>query len=132
WFLTNVISVWALIVTIIYYVALFGGVYKASDVNVHMMNTVVMLIDTIVCATPVKLFHAIYPIIYGLAYVTCNAIYWSTDPKKNVLYAVIMDWNTPAYPVGVLFGMLIVVLPLLQAMYFGIYRLKLLIFKKIF
>ncbi|KAK6176188.1 hypothetical protein SNE40_014518 [Patella caerulea] len=134
WILANIISVWAVIVSLIYYIALFpsNGVLLFHDVNVHLMNSVIVLIDTALCARPVRILHVIYPVIYGLTYLVFSLIYWSMDPVNNVLYPVVLDWNNAPITLGVGSGLLIVVIPSLQMMFFGLYRLKLYIFKKIY
>ncbi|KAL8604343.1 hypothetical protein ACOMHN_028106 [Nucella lapillus] len=127
WCLSNVIQVMALVVTVTY----FGALYSASqgvsllDLNVHGISSVMIVIDVVVCARPVRLMHVLYPLLYGMAYVIFSAIYWSQDHVNNVLYPNVLDWNYPGPTCGVVVGLALVGIPLLQLVHYGVYRLRL-------
>lgn len=138
WALCNAIQVFAIVVTVIYFSALYptmgardGGV-SLSDLNVHGLNSVMVLIDIAVCARPVRLLHGLYPFLYGAAYVIFSVVYWSRDPERNVLYENVLDWNQPGITLGVVFGMALVGIPLLQLANFGVYQLRLCLYRKMY
>lgn len=138
WALCNAIQVFAIVVTVIYFSALYptmgardGGV-SLSDLNVHGLNSVMVLIDIAVCARPVRLLHGLYPFLYGSAYVVFSVVYWSRDRERNVLYENVLDWNQPGITLGVVFGMTLVGIPLLQLANFGVYQLRLGLYRKMY
>ena len=136
WFLANVIQVFALVVTIIY----FGALYPSQDtghipffnINVHGISSVMLVIDMAVCARPVRLLHFPYPALYGTVYVIFSVIFWSQDHANNVLYPNVLDWNHPGISTGVVCGLAVVGIPLLQLFNFGLYKLRLLTYRKIY
>ncbi|KAK3593932.1 hypothetical protein CHS0354_011536 [Potamilus streckersoni] len=129
WFLANVVYVFAIIVTIIYFSAVYPTLGMAgtniNDLNMHAFNTLLVMIDALVVARPVRLLHFVDAVIYGLLYCVFSVIYWSADKTRNVLYKNVLDWNQPGIAIGVMAGLAIVVVPLLQFMHFFIFRLRL-------
>ena len=136
WFLSTIVYVFGIIVTIVYFSALFPyiGVTKGfiHDLDVHAFNTLQIFIDMAIIARPVRLLHAIYPLIYGAIYLIFSVIYWSQDKKNNVLYPGVLDWNQPERT-GLNMGLLAVLgIPLLQMILFGIFRLRLYVYKRVY
>ncbi|XP_005110223.1 uncharacterized protein LOC101863547 [Aplysia californica] len=136
WVLSNFITCAAPVVTIIFFVAIYPKQNKnessvgLQDLNVHALNFVFVVVDHLISARPVRLLHAYLPIIYGLVYIIFSVIYWSTDHKNHVVYEI-LDWNKPGIAFAVTVGLAVVAIPLLQFAFFGLYRLKLYICKKV-
>ncbi|XP_033746484.1 protein rolling stone-like [Pecten maximus] len=135
WLVSIVAHHFTLVVTIVYFTALFPfmGIQgiAVNDINMHGISTVLVLIDVAVSARPVRLLHVIYPIAYGVAYATFSVIYWSRDTVHNVVYDI-MDWNNPWLAAGVVIGLALVVVPLIQLFHFGLYRLRLSLYDRIY
>ncbi|KAL3841564.1 hypothetical protein ACJMK2_019687 [Sinanodonta woodiana] len=135
WLLANIVYVFAFIVTIIYFTAVYPTLGMAgtnmNDLNMHAFNTLLVLIDSVIVARPVRLLHFVNPVIYGLLYCAFSAIYWSADKTRNVLYKNVLDWNQPGIAIGVMAGLALVVIPLLQFMHFLIFRLRLYLSEKL-
>lgn len=136
WAVSNMIQVFALVVTAIYFGALYrpaeGKDISLHDINVHGISSVLILLDTAVAARPVRLLHVIYPTVYGFAYVLFSVIYWSQDHANNVLYQNVLDWNVPGVTVGVVFGLCFLGLPLLQLLHYGLFKLRLAVYSKVY
>ncbi|ESO91231.1 hypothetical protein LOTGIDRAFT_153662 [Lottia gigantea] len=135
WLLANVSYTSAITVTTVFYFALFplGGVNTdMEDVNIHVFNTILVLVDVSITAIPVRLYHVSYTIIAGGVYSVMYEVYWNVNKSRNVLYPGLLDWNKPEIATMVNFTLLFIVLPLLQFMFFGFYRLRLFIFEKIY
>lgn len=130
WCLFAVISNFAFIITFIYFAVLYPHIYapgqkiRAVDFHIHGFNSVVIIIEMMICAFPIRLLHAIYPMIYGLTYVLFSIIYWAFDHKNNVVYKNVLDWNKPGQTIGVILGLGFLVIPILQLALFGLYRLR--------
>lgn len=127
WVLGNSIQVFAIIVSLIYFIVLFPPIGHTDfwDVNLHGVNSFLVITDTCLTARPVRLLHVFHPMIYGVCYVIFSVIYWSYDHVNNVLYPNVLDWNYPGTTMIWVLSLAFVAIPLFQLIYFGLYRLKL-------
>lgn len=127
WLLGNIVQSFSIIVTVIYFTAVYPliGHTNYVDINLHAVSSCLVLIDTCVTSRPVRLLHVIHPMIYGACYLIFSAIYWSFDHVNNVLYPGVLDWNYPGNVALWAVSLAVVVIPLLQLAYFGAYRLRL-------
>lgn len=127
WLLGNIVQSFAIIVTVIYFTALYPliGSTNYVDMNLHGVSSFLVIIDTCVTSRPVRLLHVIHPMIYGACYLIFSAIYWSFDHVKNVLYPGVLDWNYPGTVAVWAVTLAVVIMPLLQLVYFCAYRLRL-------
>lgn len=133
WLLSATADNVALVVTLTYWGALFplsDGSVDYDSIIKHAINAVIVLIDNAVSARPTRLLHCVYAVAYGLAYTVFSLIYWGVD-NSNVIYSI-LDWNSPGLAVGIVLGLALVVVPLLSFFLFGIYRLRLLVYEKIY
>ncbi|XP_046569890.1 protein rolling stone-like [Haliotis rubra] len=125
WILYGVINAVCPGVTIMWYatVATTEDSFLPQELFVHALNTVVVLVDQMICAIPVRLLHFTFPIAYGLVYSLFSGLYWMAE-HKHVLYGKVLDWNHPAIPFGMVFAT-----SCLAAAYhgvsYGIYRARL-------
>ena len=98
WLLFNLAASSAVIITLGYWVFVYwdldGTSWLPSDIHLHVVNTVLLLVEVILSAIPMQLLHVIYPMIMGTVYVTFSVVYWATD-KDRVLYPEVLDWNKP-------------------------------------
>ena len=126
WVFANVIYVSAPLVTIVYYVMLYTvEANNFMDFNIHLINSLLVLIDTCIVARPVRLLHVFHPLLYGLAYMVFSVIYWSEDKVNNVLYEDVLDFNRPWRTVIAVLVIGLLVVPVVHLCQFGIYRLRL-------
>lgn len=131
WIFANVIYVSAMLVTLLFYIAVYNEYSNDfMNFNSHLINSVLILIDSFVVARPVRILHVFYPLLYGLAYLVFSIIYWSQDKKNNVLYENIIDFNRPWQTVWIVLGIALVLVPVFHMLHFGIYRLKLYLYNK--
>jgi len=142
----------ALFITIIYWGALHRFVVKnhllktdlAAALNffVHGFNSISCIIDVFLTRRPIKFWHIVFPIGYGLSYMLFSVIYWAagaTGPCRLVhpddlqptcphyIYPI-LDWDGhPEYAVlTVAVGL--VVLPIIHFFWMGMARLRNFIF----
>lgn len=130
WILYNVISSSALMVTLMFFVFIWpdmksstGGIDEIN-LQLHGINTVIIVLEHLLSAVPVRLLHCVYPIIFGLVYVIFSAIYWGVN-HDNVMYPGVLDWNSPSKTVGILFLVALVVIPFFHIAFFILHKLKL-------
>ncbi|ALC39954.1 CG43778 [Drosophila busckii] len=65
---------------------------------VHVLNTIIMLIDLAVVGHPIKMSHAYFTTGIGLAYAIFTGIYFlagGTDRKNQTAIYPMMDWTKP-------------------------------------
>lgn len=127
WFLFSVATPAALIVSTVFFAGVFPRLHRdhlnVVDINMHVMNTVLVILEFTLSAFPVRLLHAVYVFLYGLVYVIFSVIYWAFD-HSNVMYPGVLDWNAPATTAVVLVVLTFVGIPLLQLFLFGVYQLR--------
>ncbi len=82
WFLFNIAVNIEIGIMCIYWIALhdysigYNTAYWIYNISVHIAPAIFGLIDVIFSATPVRIFHGIYPVIYGVVYSSFTVIYW--------------------------------------------------------
>ena len=106
WIMSSAANNLAIAVTIVYWGALFdpkeerATLEEFENYDVHLIQTVITLMDVVISARPWRLFHAIYPFIYALTYLGFNVIYTVVLGGKNAkgedFVYPILDWrNVP-------------------------------------
>jgi len=135
WILFDVASNTAILVTSVYFIAMYPNIehlktMSANDANFHLMNSVVMALELVVTAIPVRLLHYIYPLAFCLLYTVFSAVYWAVD-HENTLYPGVLDWNNaPMAGVMVLITSVFLI-PCNSAINFLAYQLRLSIHRKL-
>lgn len=128
WFIFNVAANAAILITLLYWTLLFGGKTSGLDVTTHLINTVVIVSDVMLSTTPVRIFHGVYAMVFGVLYILLTVIFWAVDGTnargEPYIYSYI-DYNkTPGFSSGLLIGFVLVGQPLVQALLFGLYKLR--------
>ena len=105
---------------------------SALDINIHGINTVIMIIENFLSAIPLRIMHVIYPMIYGMIYAIFSLIYFAFDPETHIPYPGILDWRKPEITIPVIIIVLGILMPLIQLAWYGWYRLRLWTFTKVY
>ena len=136
WVLFNVASCMCLIVTLLFWIFLWptmsgsvGDFGFLLNFQLHAVTSIIVVLEHIVSAVPIRLYHYLYSCIYGLIYVIFSLIYYATD--KAVIYPVLLDWGKPGFPIVVVCLTCFILGPLIQLFLFAIYKFKLFIYSKI-
>ncbi len=98
------------------------------DFNTHAMNSIFVLIDVFVCATPMRLLHVYQTAILGIYYSIFSVIYYAaggTNPSGHPYIYEILDWREPGYAVLICCMGCFVAVPLTWFGLFGLYKLRL-------
>ena len=138
WLLHSMASVCGLAVSLIYLCVLLpmvlsldvGYIPSSLDLNLHVINSCIILLDCFLTAIPTRVLHAIYPVSFAFLYIVFSAVYWAIDKKRNVLYPAVLDWNDPGRTMAAVLGANCVMLPLLQFLLFGVSSLRTVVCKK--
>ncbi|CAH1782828.1 unnamed protein product [Owenia fusiformis] len=131
WMLYNIVSNAALVVTISFWTFLVsfddGEVLMTPMSRVkHTLNTVFVLIDIMIQAVPIRLFHVVYPLFIAAVYIVFNALYFLNNGMgyegKHYAYNT-MDWTYP-FTAAITCAMGLVGATLIQCVLFLLYKLR--------
>ncbi|XP_013393890.1 protein rolling stone [Lingula anatina] len=134
WVIYNISSNAAIVVTALFWGLIFPA-YLATgtelhyiDVGTHGGNTLYVLIDIFITATPVRIYHFLHPFLFGATFLVFSAIYDVTNGTnaldKEYIYSV-LDWTSNAGSAA-MYAVLValVAIPLVQCVLYGLYRLR--------
>ncbi|XP_055881420.1 protein rolling stone-like [Biomphalaria glabrata] len=132
WILLNAASVGAIMVSLVFWAILVPGSNLGqmtnSNIQLHLINSVLILIEHAVIAIPIRLLHVIYPLIYGVIYVFFSVFYW-VDDHSHVMYEI-LNWNNPGPTIGFVILIGFVIIPIIHILIYCLYRLKMNIFHR--
>eukprot|EP00095_Tigriopus_kingsejongensis_P007448 maker-scaffold403_size186359-snap-gene-0.46 protein:Tk07448 transcript:maker-scaffold403_size186359-snap-gene-0.46-mRNA-1 annotation:"rolling stone" len=147
WALGTCFSNAALVITLIYWLGLhkfveeYGLLTTSWDYYlnffVHALNTIFCLVDMFLSNRPYRLLHFYLPIGYGVFYVLFSLIYWGAgglglcneDGCVNYIYPILDYSGHPWWAVATV-AIALVVIPIGQCIWFGLFKLRLLIAAK--
>lgn len=139
WILFNINTSLAPIVSVVYWSLVHDftsgdknnlfTVAGISNFQVHALNTVVVFIDIMVSAYPVRIIHCLFTMGLGLIYVVFSLIYWTAGGLNpldgtRALYPILNWEKIPGLSCIFLLGV-IVIMVLVQCGIYGLYRLRL-------
>ncbi|XP_059169688.1 uncharacterized protein LOC131951340 [Physella acuta] len=131
WILFNAASVGAVMVTLVFWAILVPGTQLGTltvdNLQLHLVNSILIILEHAVTALPVRLFHVIYPIFYGLIYVFFSIFYW-VDDHSHVIYSI-LDWGNVGPTIGYVLLIGLVIIPVIHLCFYGFYRLKIILFR---
>ena len=136
WIIFSIISSGAIIVSIVYFSVLYpkinpGKPPKIQDIHVHGVNSLVIILELCFNAIPIRLAHAIYPLIYGMIYMSFSLVFWGLD-NTRVIYPVVLDWNNLKTTLPSLLILACVIVPIVQLLLFYAYRLKMKLYHRLY
>ncbi|XP_072163767.1 protein rolling stone-like [Diadema setosum] len=131
WCLFNITATPSLIVTVVYWLALYPFMDEKLpvflDVSFHLLPAIVCLVEVFVTLIVVRFVHVVYPLSYLLVYLIFAVIYWAaggTDPLGNpFIYPIIDFGNYPGIAAATSVGVCLATL-LAQASLKGLYALR--------
>ena len=125
WILGDISTPMAPIITILFFAGMYHGeTLDVFHVNMFIMNTVLIIMDTNASARPIRLLHFVSPLLFWVVYVLFNLIFWTSDHTQHVLYPDLMDWNEPGHAIMVAILVGVIGIPLSMLLWFIVYRVK--------
>ncbi|XP_050726900.1 protein rolling stone-like isoform X2 [Eriocheir sinensis] len=128
WVMQNVVFLPALLITAAYWSAVYNPADPITAINadVHIINSVYVLLDLCISATPVRILHFYIPFLFMTVYLVFTLIYWAaggTTPDGFTAIYPIMDWDNlsvtlPFVVCCVIFS------PFMQGLVWGVYRAR--------
>ncbi|XP_023162551.1 protein rolling stone [Drosophila hydei] len=131
WWLYNISLLLALIISTVYWIFLNGRMNKPTrfpviSIVTHALNTVCMLIDFLVVAFPLRLWHMVQTMCMAIAFFLFTLIYHvcgGTDEFGNPYVYPILDWNNPVRCLITFVGIFIMII-CYWVILFGVHKLK--------
>lgn len=130
-------TVVAFTITLVYWTLVYsaeGSYWSTINFMVHGFNSILMLTDFWIVSHPVHLLHSVYPLILAVCYLFMTAMYYiaggTTASGSKYIYPI-LKWDQPGYTIGMSIGTMVIMVILHTLTYF-MYKLRKLIFKKIY
>ena len=135
WLLFNIAQTGSVAVSILYFVFIYPTAvnpHTVTNMSVHLLNSVIILLEVAISAVPVRLVHAIFPAVFVLAYTVANVVCWSMDKVNNIVYPGVLDWNYPTTAVSMASLVILAIIPSLHLAFFALYRLRMMVYSKMY
>ncbi|XP_060596072.1 protein rolling stone-like isoform X3 [Ruditapes philippinarum] len=100
----------------------------------HTLNTVYVIVDVLITATPFRILHLLYTVVLGSVYSLFNAIYFLNDGTimEGRHYAYnLLDWSKPSESI-VTCVLCVVMCIFAQIVLYEIYKIRFSIFTRIY
>ncbi|XP_038049353.1 protein rolling stone-like [Patiria miniata] len=132
WFLQTIAFTAGLFVAINFYTLVFSpsrDVLTAYNFHVHGVNLIVIVLDVVLSATPMRLLHLIYPTLYAALYFMFTLIYQKAGGLNELggvaIYSKFLDWGgAPSTTVIVMVLTVFVATPIMHLVWYAIYRIR--------
>ena len=130
WAIYNMSAVASILVTLSFWLLRFDSSNKVSAASVifHGLTAIVMVVDTMLSSIPVRLFHAIYPMLYCIAYIIFTLIYWAAGGTNSFglpyIYPQTDYMRRPVLSAVSQLCLFFIGIPLCQSLMFGFFRLR--------
>ena len=134
WLLFNTACCSEIFVSVFYWSFIYWYIVEKTsllvDIHMHAVNALVVILETVLTAIPVRLLHVVYPVLFGLCYMIFTIVFWSID-HSHVLYGAILDWNSPGVSAAVASCIGLVALPVIQLSMWSLFKLRSSLHKKL-
>lgn len=137
WLLNVVATPVAFTITVIYWSLIYNAEHASLDAMnflVHGVNSLLMLLDLLVVAHPVKIFHFLYPLALSLIYAIFTYVYFISGglSKDGTRYIYpIIKWDKPGTTTLVCLGVMVFLI-VLHLFTFGMFKLRIRTYEFIF
>ncbi|XP_055639296.1 protein rolling stone-like [Toxorhynchites rutilus septentrionalis] len=128
WMMHNITLIVSICITIIYWSILHNEEMPvdANNILIHATNCVFMFIDLIIVAYPVRIWHMVQPICFGLIYCLFSVVYFlfgGTDKKGRPFIYNVLDWQTPGRSMVTVVGTITLAI-IVHVLMFFVYKLR--------
>lgn len=137
WFLFNVVANGGLIVSVVYFAALYPQLYHHGqfpsfmDFSLHGINAIIILLELCLSALPVRLVHCVFTHMFGVCYIVMSVLLYYFYSDKPI-YPEVLDWSAPGRTAGIVCGLMLIAVPLVQLLLFCIYKIRVYVFRGIY
>lgn len=97
-------------------------------VTTQILNTVFILLETLLGTVPVRLYHVIYPMLFTVVYVMFSVVFWAGNGTNTLgqpyIYSVLDYSGNPTDSIGAVLLFFFVGHPLSQLVLFIVFRVR--------
>ncbi|XP_055303516.1 protein rolling stone-like [Sitodiplosis mosellana] len=128
WALHNIALVTSFVITIVYWSVLHVNKKRVDLPNIlsHAMNSVIMFIDILIVAYPMRLYHVIQPLCFGVCFGVFSYIYHLcggvNQHGAHFIYPV-LNWAKPGKALITVTSVLLLVI-IMHMILFCVYKLR--------
>lgn len=135
WCLYYLSSVSSIFVAILFWSVVYTGwALNIDNFTTHAISTAYVILDAFIIGIPVRILHVYQAAIFGALYIAFSAIYWAAGGTNRsggpYIYSLLDYGKTPALSAGIGVGTILIVVPLLHLIVFGIYKLRVFLYGK--
>ena len=137
WMLFSVIANGAIMVSVVFFAALYPQIYTngqfptAEDFNLHGVNSIIIFIELLLSALPVRILHMVFTMLFGVVYTGMSLLLYFFHTKKPI-YPKVLDWNYPLKTGLIVAGLVFIIIPIIQMILFSVYKFRVFLFRKIY
>lgn len=109
WLLFTVGTEFAVAITLLYWTIFYQphskhNFFSLDSLHIHLVNGILALVDLWMTGVPIRVYHALYSILFALSYVAFTGVYYAaggTDPTGNSFIYPLLNYRTnPGSAVG--------------------------------
>ncbi|XP_071529756.1 protein rolling stone-like isoform X2 [Panulirus ornatus] len=128
WALQNIVFLPALLITAAYWTVIYDPANPVTALNaeVHIINSVYVIIDLWVVASPLRILHFYIPLCFLFVYLVFTLVYWAaggTTPEGETAIYSIVDWDNLTVTLPFVFCSA-ALSPLMQGVMWALYRAR--------
>ena len=102
---------------------------SSLSINTHLINSIITLIDLLICKIPIRILHFYHLCLCAVVYTIFSLILHGAGYESRI-YPV-LDWaNRVEFSIGIVLIMILVAAPIAHMLVFGIYKLRVFIASK--
>lgn len=128
WFLFVIGAETAIVISVLYWPLLYdpdSGSPSGVNVNTHLTNGIVALLDVFITGVPVRFFHFLYIQLFFSVYAGFTGIYHAangTNVNNNPFIYSLLDYgNNPGSATGIVFGLILLYVPFIHILIYLAY-----------
>lgn len=136
WVIYNIAANTALLITVTNrdYAATESPKNDGLIITTQVLNTVFILLETLLGTVPVQLLHVIYPMLFSVVYIMFTVVYWATKGNNSIgqpfIYSILDYSGNPQRSIATVLGFFFIGHPVAQLALFIIYRIRCLLSRK--
>ncbi|XP_022096041.1 protein rolling stone-like [Acanthaster planci] len=132
WFLQAVVYSSGLFVALNFYILVFDpatSTLHAYNFHIHGVNLIIIVLDLILAATPMRVLHLVYPSALAFVYFVFTLIYEGVGGLNEfggtAIYVGFLDWGAAPVTSGIVMAIVVLVAaPVIHLIFYAFYRIR--------
>ncbi|XP_052084298.1 uncharacterized protein LOC127721544 [Mytilus californianus] len=130
WVFFNVSNTISILISIMYWGLIYTGSEELTSVNIetHALNIVYIIINFFMTGIPVRFYHFLHPIVFGIIYIVFSVIYEASGgtnhQNKTHIYSV-LDWSDTVHTSMIALLIVFVAIPICHFTLFLLHLIRL-------